>query len=103
MLEVNERPQCLHSTTNRLSHRKQNCPLIPFQPWRFSPCPSLTAASDFWRHLFTSLAAEANGAELVGPTLQPDLRELGLTGEAILTYIQTTPEIEAPFNSRDEL
>ena len=45
--------------------------------------------------LFTSLAAEADGAELVGLTVQLDLPELGLTGEAILTDIQTTPKIEA--------
>ncbi len=41
-------------------------------------------------------------AELVGLTVQLDLPELGLTGEAILTDIQTTPEIEAPVDSRDE-
>ena len=52
--------------------------------------------------LFTSLAAEADGAELVGLTVQLDLPELGLTGEAILTDIQTTPKIEAPLDSRDE-
>lgn len=76
--------------------------MIPFQPWRFSSRSSLTHASDFQRHLLTSLAAEANGAELVGPTLQPDLREFGLTSEAILTDVQTTPEIDARFKSRDE-
>ncbi len=41
-------------------------------------------------------------AELVGLTMQLDLPELGLTGEAILTDIQTTPEIEAPIDYRDE-
>jgi len=52
--------------------------------------------------LLTSLAAEEAGVELIGMTVQMDLPELGLTGEAIVTDIQGCPQIEAKADSSDD-
>ena len=54
-------------------------PLVPLSPLR----------PIFAEILLTSLAVEEEGAELVGMTVQMDLPELGLTGEAILTDIHS--------------
>ncbi len=55
----------------------------------------------FTEILLTSLAVEEEGAELVGMTVQMDLPELGLTGEAILTDIRSAPAIELPVDHLD--
>ena len=52
--------------------------------------------------LFTSLAAEEAGVELIGMTVQMDLPELGLTGEAIVTDIQACSEIEPRVGDGDD-
>ena len=52
--------------------------------------------------LFTSLAAEEAGVELIGMTVQMDLPELGLTGEAIVTDIQACSEIEPRAGNGDD-
>ena len=52
--------------------------------------------------LFTSLAAEDAGVELIGMAVQMDLPELGLTGEAIVTDIQACPEIEPRAGAGDD-
>ncbi|MCA9050638.1 MAG: hypothetical protein KDA89_17995 [Planctomycetaceae bacterium] len=51
--------------------------------------------------LFTSVAAEEAGAELVGLLVQMDLPELGLTGEAVVTDIRAAPFIE-PLSGRND-
>jgi len=66
-------------------------PLVPLSPLR----PIFTEI------LLTSLAVEEEGAELVGMTVQMDLPELGLTGEAILTDIRSAPAIEPPVDHLD--
>jgi hypothetical protein len=66
-------------------------PLVPLSPLR----PIFTEI------LLTSLAVEEEGAELVGMTVQMDLPELGLTGEAILTDIRSAPAIEPPVGHLD--
>lgn len=66
-------------------------PQVPLSPLR----PIFTEI------LLTSLAVEEEGAELVGMTVQMDLPELGLTGEAILTDIRSAPAIEPPVDHLD--
>lgn len=51
--------------------------------------------------LFTSVVAEEAGRELIRITVQRDLPELGLTGEAIVTNIQGCPHIE-PLSGRHD-
>ncbi|MEZ6132844.1 MAG: polymorphic toxin-type HINT domain-containing protein [Planctomycetaceae bacterium] len=48
-----------------------------------------------------AVQAQDGGAELVGLTVEMDLPELGLTGDAIVTDINTNPQIE-PKNSDDD-
>ena len=43
---------------------------------------------------FASIAAEVEGVELVGLTVDLDLPEMGACGTAVITRISTTPEIE---------
>ena len=67
--------------TENLQPKTELAPLSPLRP----------IFSDL---AFASIAAEAEGVELVGLTVDLDLPEMGACGTAVITGISTTPEIE---------
>ncbi len=67
--------------TENLQPKTELAPLSPLRP----------IYSDI---AFASVAAEAEGVELVGLTVDLDLPEMGACGTAVITGISTTPEIE---------
>jgi hypothetical protein len=72
-------PQSLK--TENLQPKTELAPLSPVRPI-------------FSEIAFASIAAEAEGVELAGLTVDLDLPEMGACGTAVITGISTTPEIE---------
>ena len=67
--------------TENLQPKTELAPLSPLRPI-------------FSEIAFASIAAEVEGVELVGLTVDLDLPEMGACGTAVITGISTTPEIE---------